>query len=495
MTHVFVSYVREDREIVDRLTKELVARGITVWLDRHDLEVGIRWADAIKRAIQEGKFFMACFSKEYSKRSRTYMNEELTIAIDELRARPTDTAWFLPVLLDDTGIPQRAISKAEDLTSIQAVKLYEDWKQGIRRILRALGYSDPIAARIRNLTDMLNRPFEAEKLHAIAELSSLLDSKAAVKSSGIGPAVAEAIPALITALADGKGKVREAAVEALGKIGQTAVPALVDVLNNRDAASRCAATEALERIGSAAAESVPALTNALKSRATTVRWCAAAALGSIGPEAVDAVPALADALDDSSDKVRGAAYGALGRIGPAAVGALPALVSHLPNGGAFDALGKIGRKAMPALITALKSTDDYLVLQHALRALQEAGPAAAEAVPALIDTLKSTQEIVRVVAAEALGSIGPAAAQAVPALINALRDEPPVRDRDLHPRPHQYQLEPARVAAAEALGAIGPAAVEAVPALKEFADSWIDGLPYAVRGALRRIRSPAVQKS
>jgi hypothetical protein len=33
---------------------------------------------------------MACFSKEYNERDETYMNEELTIAIDKLRKRPSD---------------------------------------------------------------------------------------------------------------------------------------------------------------------------------------------------------------------------------------------------------------------------------------------------------------------------------------------------------------------------------------------------------------------
>jgi hypothetical protein len=57
MPHVFISYVRENRDVVDRLARELKSRGVTVWLDRNDIEPGARWRDAIKNAISGGKFF------------------------------------------------------------------------------------------------------------------------------------------------------------------------------------------------------------------------------------------------------------------------------------------------------------------------------------------------------------------------------------------------------------------------------------------------------
>jgi hypothetical protein len=99
--HVFISYVRENRKVVDQLAKELRDSGATVWLDRNDIEPGARWRDAIKKAIRSGKYFIACFSKEYRGRDRTYMGEEITIAIDELRIRPHDKTWFIPVLLNN----------------------------------------------------------------------------------------------------------------------------------------------------------------------------------------------------------------------------------------------------------------------------------------------------------------------------------------------------------------------------------------------------------
>jgi hypothetical protein len=90
---VFVSYVREDQETVERLAKELSAYGIKVWLDKTELKPGTRWRDAIREAISQGDFFIACFSEAYQRRSKSYMNEELTLAIEELRQRPTNRAF------------------------------------------------------------------------------------------------------------------------------------------------------------------------------------------------------------------------------------------------------------------------------------------------------------------------------------------------------------------------------------------------------------------
>ena len=82
MQHVFISYMRENIDDVDRLCEELTSRSINVWLDRHALDPGGHWKREIRKAIHEGAFFIACFSKEYHDRDKTYMNEEVTLAIE-----------------------------------------------------------------------------------------------------------------------------------------------------------------------------------------------------------------------------------------------------------------------------------------------------------------------------------------------------------------------------------------------------------------------------
>ena len=135
MKKIFISYVKENIEIVDRLYQELDSHGIQVWLDRNDIDPGSRWKREIRQAIQQGAFFIACFSEEYNERNKTYMNEELTIAIEELRQLSVDQKWFIPVKLNECEVPDLDIGKGETLRDLQYVNLYEDWDVNLQRIL------------------------------------------------------------------------------------------------------------------------------------------------------------------------------------------------------------------------------------------------------------------------------------------------------------------------------------------------------------------------
>jgi hypothetical protein len=149
---VFVSYVQENREVVALLVQELKNRDIDAWWDRDSLLPGSFWQDEIRRAIRDGQFFLACFSSEYLERDRTFMNEELTIAIEELRLRG-DSTWFIPVLLSGE-VPDRAIGAGRTLRHIQFVNLVpEHWSEGIDALCNFMGKA---------------------RAHAVSEISSVL---------------------------------------------------------------------------------------------------------------------------------------------------------------------------------------------------------------------------------------------------------------------------------------------------------------------------------
>jgi class 3 adenylate cyclase len=108
---------------------------VAVWLDREQIRPGERWQIAIRRAIEDGAFFVACFSAAHAARDRSYMNVELAIAVEQLGLRPTDRSWFIPVLFEGGEIPDRPIGGGETLRDIQWVDLTQDWNDGIQRIL------------------------------------------------------------------------------------------------------------------------------------------------------------------------------------------------------------------------------------------------------------------------------------------------------------------------------------------------------------------------
>ncbi len=340
--HVFISYVRENKKQVDRLCRDLESHGVKVWLDRKSIKPGARWKDAIREAIRHGDFFIACFSKEYASRQKNFMNEELTVAIDELRQFATDREWFMPVLLSECDLPARSIGAGETLLDINWVPLYEDWQIGIQKILSVI---KPIPPRIQNLIDLLRS--EDSRLRGVA----------AVELGKIGSEAKAALPALIEALKDEDQIVRRSATKALPNIGPAAVMALIEALNSEEQNVRALAADGLRDLGPEAIVAVPTLIEALKEENKWVHGFAAAALGEIGPEAV---PALIEALNSKFLRVRAGAAEALGYIGAEAKAVVPALIEALKDemiivsAGAVEALININTPA------ARKALEEYL---------------------------------------------------------------------------------------------------------------------------------------
>lgn len=171
MPHVFISYVREDEATVRQLRRELEKIGVDVWLDRTHIKPGERWRSAIRTAIRNGAYFIACFSTAYSARERTYMNDEVAEAIDELRRRPSHRSWFIPVLLSATDVPDRDIGGGETLRDLQFVDLATDWEGGIAAIQNVVATRDSQPASRAPSSGQNGPTLRWETLVAESELS------------------------------------------------------------------------------------------------------------------------------------------------------------------------------------------------------------------------------------------------------------------------------------------------------------------------------------
>jgi len=135
MCHVFISYVREDSEKVNIIKSFLEYYKIKVWIDRESLSGGERWKAAIRESIKRGSFFIACFSDNYINKDISYMNEELIIAIEELRLRPYNRKWFIPIRLSNCEIPARPIGAGETLQDIQRIDMFNNFFEGLSKLL------------------------------------------------------------------------------------------------------------------------------------------------------------------------------------------------------------------------------------------------------------------------------------------------------------------------------------------------------------------------
>lgn len=151
--HAFISYIREDRDRADELQQVLQAAGIRVWRDTISLWPGEDWRAKIRNAITaDALVFVACFSKASVSRERSYQNEELMLAIEQLRLRRPDNTWLIPVRFDDCEIPDYDIGGGRTLATIQRVDLFGNRSaEGAARLVVAvlrilgLGPAPPIA--------------------------------------------------------------------------------------------------------------------------------------------------------------------------------------------------------------------------------------------------------------------------------------------------------------------------------------------------------------
>lgn len=136
--YVFLSYAKEDSVFIDQLQKDLEYYGIKTWRDRDKLYAGMRWKAAIRKAVKDGALFIACFSKASEGRSRSYMYEELNLAVEEMRLRPKDRAWFIPVRLNQCEVPDWDIGGGETLSDIQYLDLFTDWEKSITTLVSVI---------------------------------------------------------------------------------------------------------------------------------------------------------------------------------------------------------------------------------------------------------------------------------------------------------------------------------------------------------------------
>jgi HEAT repeat protein len=222
----------------------------------------------------------------------------------------------------------------------------------------------------------------------------------------------------------GNENVRNAAVEALRKLGEAGVETIIALLEDQDWWVRYGAAEALGELKDARA--VEPLIAALEDKEWSVRSDAAGALGEL--KDARAVEPLITALVDKNPMVRVQAAGALVKLGDPR--AAEPLISALKDGDdqqrieATEALRKLGAAAVEPLIAALQAPvfaalqDKFPVVPGIAELMTHMGP---EAVEALIAHLEDDNVGARRWAAVVLGEMKDA--QAVEPLIAALQGE------------------------------------------------------------------------
>lgn len=135
--HAFISYVREDADVVDRIERALEYAGIDVWRDVKDIPPGEDWRVAVRDAIRSGSLaFVACFSSTSVAAGNSGQREELDLALALHGAEGLDHSWLIPVRLDDCDVPGLPFGSKGKLTDRQYIDLFGGaWDRGISRLV------------------------------------------------------------------------------------------------------------------------------------------------------------------------------------------------------------------------------------------------------------------------------------------------------------------------------------------------------------------------
>ena len=136
--HVFISYVNEDSNYVKNLSEELEIRGIKVWLDKQDLDPGVKWENSIIKAIKNGLCFIACFSTNSEKKPKTFQRKEIRIALNELSLMPEEKIWLIPVKLSECEIQPMKSTDGTEIRSLQWIDMYSNMEKGIDKLINVI---------------------------------------------------------------------------------------------------------------------------------------------------------------------------------------------------------------------------------------------------------------------------------------------------------------------------------------------------------------------
>lgn len=131
---VFLAHAKEDKKAVKKLYHALKNAGLDPWMDKFDLTPGVRWDVEIQKAIRKCSFFLACLSPT-SINKTGYVQKELRFALDQFQHKPTNSIYFIPVLLEEMDLTDLYVD-AIALSQYQASNAFE--KNGIEQLVSHL---------------------------------------------------------------------------------------------------------------------------------------------------------------------------------------------------------------------------------------------------------------------------------------------------------------------------------------------------------------------
>jgi hypothetical protein len=103
--YVFLSYAREDADVVSKINSNLRKAGILTWLDKHDIYPGDDWERKIEEGIESSDYFLVFLSPKSINKTGVFQ-KEIKYALDQMLMRPSGQSFIIPVLLENCQPPR-----------------------------------------------------------------------------------------------------------------------------------------------------------------------------------------------------------------------------------------------------------------------------------------------------------------------------------------------------------------------------------------------------
>jgi hypothetical protein len=122
MKTYFLSYARADEAMALKFADDLIAAGVSVWVDQYDIRPSQHWDRAVEAAVRACEGMIVILSP----RSVASPNvaDEVSVAIDDKKA-------LIPILIEPCVLPLR-------MTRMQFIDAVRDYDAALRRCLAAV---------------------------------------------------------------------------------------------------------------------------------------------------------------------------------------------------------------------------------------------------------------------------------------------------------------------------------------------------------------------
>ena len=148
--HTFISYSREDGDFALKMTTDLRAAGVNVWLDKLDIPPGARWDRAVEDALETCGRILVILSPHSA--GSENVQDEISLAFDKKKP-------IIPILSMPCDIPMR-------LRRLEYIDFTKQYDQGFQTLLTAMKL--PTAAPGDNMTAERPAPAGSRPEHPAA---------------------------------------------------------------------------------------------------------------------------------------------------------------------------------------------------------------------------------------------------------------------------------------------------------------------------------------